>query len=168
MTQLSFFCVKIQTLLFLGLTFRLIGFWLILGLAGVTNCIHSYDVLTRKWTRHVLYFCNSYRICFYIPIHIFSFRMLGFRGVLETKWLVCYGGDIDFMLLELPIYSDLDLPVSHLHQELHMLLRLLEQWLYFRWSEREIEVYYIKFLPLKWPLVIITTNIYCCFVIRVG
>jgi len=41
-------------------------------------------------------------------------------------------GDTDFMLLELPIYSDLDLPVSHLHQELHMLLRLLEQWLYFR------------------------------------
>lgn len=23
----------------------------VLGLDGVTNCIHSYDVLTRKWTR---------------------------------------------------------------------------------------------------------------------
>ncbi|KAG5514356.1 hypothetical protein RHGRI_035683 [Rhododendron griersonianum] len=28
---------------------------LAVGLAGVTNSIHSYDVLTRKWTRHV--FC---------------------------------------------------------------------------------------------------------------
>lgn len=34
-----------------GIHTRLIGYNLILGLAGVTNCIHSYDVLTRKWTR---------------------------------------------------------------------------------------------------------------------
>lgn len=30
----------------------------VLGLAGVTNCIHSYDVLTRKWTRHVFLYSD--------------------------------------------------------------------------------------------------------------
>ena len=35
------------------------------GLAGVTNSVHSYDVLTRKWIRWVLFFENLHFFFFF-------------------------------------------------------------------------------------------------------
>lgn len=46
---LLFLCASCFYVLWL---FRILRFRLFLGLAGVTNSIHSYDVLTRKWTRY--------------------------------------------------------------------------------------------------------------------
>lgn len=43
----------------------------VLGLAGVTNSVHLYDVLTRKWTRFVGIYCSKFEFLVFSCILIY-------------------------------------------------------------------------------------------------
>lgn len=67
-----------------------VNFWILLelvfwcfcyqGLAGVTNSVHSYDVLTRKWTRYYCFCTNTHLtwfFCFWTSLWMCWLLMLG-------------------------------------------------------------------------------------------
>lgn len=86
------------------------------GLAGVTNSVHSYDVLTRKWIRYFLVFEN---------LHFFFWSLDWVK--LDFEWQFWRFGCLNF--------AELGPPVTRRRLGLRMLRLQLELWLFSRWFE---------------------------------
>lgn len=123
---LFFFFLLVLTELLLVLVACCWILFLLSGLAGVTNSVHSYDVLTRKWTRHelllLLFFdLLQFWLVLWLNKKIKSFEVV---KILISDWIVLLSFNSEFNQL-----------ANRLLPGLRMLLLLLALWLYFRWLE---------------------------------